>query len=138
MDNHDSVSFAVYETATGRILWTGVCLPEMAADQARPPERGCFLGEADPATQWINPATGGLEARPVTGLPDLAVIAAAVDWHVEDVPAGTEVLIDGEPIEDGIVGTAGLTIRFEYAEIYLLELRPPFPWRYGRCRVTVE
>lgn len=89
------------------------------------------IWEAD--THYILNDTATL--RPATGLPASHTVPASTDWTIPDVPAGTEVEIDGEVM--GVTDETGLTLSFDAPGIWPVTLRPPFPWIAATCEVTV-
>jgi hypothetical protein len=78
---------------------------------------------------------GTVAPRPVIGLPTAYTITANTDWVILDVPAGTEVEIDGEVV--GTTDETGLTLSFAAPGVWPVTLRPPFPWVEASCEVTV-
>lgn len=74
--------------------------------------------------------------RPVIVIPTSHELALNTDWHLPDIPEGTEVIIDGD-----VVGTAdatGLTLSFDTPGVWPVTLVPPFPWVKANCEVVVE
>lgn len=56
-------TFVVYERATGRIVLTGMTANGHEGRMARSSAERSIQGEADPLTQYVNPATGRIEPR---------------------------------------------------------------------------
>lgn len=126
--------FTRYETATGRIVGF-IMVPTLgeAMDSLFNDTDMVVEGQADPKTHYI--LDEEITPRPATGLPATHTIPVSTDWTIPDVPAGTEVEIDGEVM--GVTDETGLTLSFDASGIWPVTLRPPFPWIEATCEVTV-
>lgn len=93
-----------------------------------------IAGDFDENEVYWNGAT--LAPRPALNIPAQHTVPVNTDWTLTDIPAGTEVLIDGATVAttDG----SDLDLSFPEAGPWDLELRPPFPWRDAACEVMVE
>jgi hypothetical protein len=124
--------YTIYEKATGMIvsLLTG---PDGISEINTP--EGCdnISGHYDYFTQYV--VNGNVTERPTTGLPTEHTITTNTDWIIADVPAGTEVEIDGEVV--AVTDDTELTLNFRASGIWPVTLRPPFPWVEASCEVTV-
>lgn len=126
------IQVVAYEYETGRILFYNEG-DEHALVFPINPDFGWADGRWDADTHYI--VDGQAIPRPTTGLPATHAIPASTDWTIPDVPAGTEVDIDGEVM--GITDETGLTLSFDTPGVWPVTLRPPFPWIEASCEVTV-
>ena len=124
-------------TNEGRITSTGVCHKETLSFQGRPDEIVLPTG-ANVLEDYVVFLEGEfvIDKRPVLELGDRYALSLNTDWDVLGIPEGSTVIIDGE--EAGTTDASGLTLSFEFPGIYVLEIRPPFPWRDAKCEVTVS
>jgi len=126
------IQAVAYEYRTGRILFYNegeegtLVFPEN-------PDFGWADGRWDSDTHYI--ANGKATPRPATGLPASHTLAANTGWTIPNVPAGTEVEIDG--VMQGVTDDTGLTLVFQAQGVWPVTLRPPFPWIEASCEVTV-
>lgn len=126
------VQVTAYEYSTGRILFYNEGEDHALVFPINP-EHGWAEGKWDPETHYVVNAVA--QPRPATGLPATHTVPASTDWTIPDVPAGTEVEIDGEVM--GVTDDTGLTLAFDAAGLWPVTLRPPFPWVEATCEVTV-
>lgn len=126
------VQAVAYDYETGRILFYNEG-DELSLVFPINPEFGWADGKWDTETHYVVNAVAQL--RPVAGLPADHTIPTATDWTISDVPAGTEVEIDGEVM--GVTDDTGLTLSFDAPGVWPVTLRPPFPWIKASCEVTV-
>jgi hypothetical protein len=126
--------FIRYETGDGRIVGSIMVgtLGE-AVNSLFTGTDAVIEGTADSAFSYV--ANDEVCARPDTGLPANHTIPTNTDWAIPDVPAGTEVEIDG--VVQGVTDDTGLTITFDAPGVWPVTLRPPFPWVEASCEVTV-
>ena len=122
-----------YEPETGKLLWVSHGPEEIILF---PEDQGFnwIDGEWNTATHYV--IDGVATPRPVTGLPATHELAINTDWTVADVPEGTVVILNGNEIGT-IEGSDELTLAFDFAANWTVELRPPFPWVEAKCEVTV-
>lgn len=126
------VDFHVYETATGRILWSGSMRQDHVPLQAGE-GRAAAEGAANDLEQWV--VGGALTARPVLAVSDAVLTVGGGEQTVATgLPAGTIVSIDGaEPVE---VEGGGITLDPMEPIDMTLRLIPPFPYRPAIIQVT--
>lgn len=122
--------FHIYN-AEGRILRTGRALPTQPQVFSLDEHQG--VGWAEPDTQYIKNSV--VTDRPYLSVPPSYSVLVNTDWVIVDVPAGTEVEIDGQVV--GTTDDTGLTLNFSASGIWPLVLHPPFPWLKTSCEVTV-
>lgn len=94
---------------------------------------GYIEGRANQKRQMV--VDGQVVNRPAPSMPETHTIPASTDWTISDMPAGTEVEIDGEVM--GVTDETGLTLNFAAPGVWPVILRPPFPWVEASCEVTV-
>jgi hypothetical protein len=127
------IEFTKYDTTTRRITGFFIVSTASEAEASLSESEAIIKSIWDADTHYI--AGGHATPRPSTGLPATYTIAASTDWTISDVPAGTEVEIDGEAM--GITDDTGLTLSFDVPGVWPVTLRPPFPWIKASCEVTV-
>lgn len=126
------MKYTVFDKSTGEVL--SILTGTEGIDALNTPD-GCeaISGHYDYFTQYV--VNGNAIQRPTTGLPSEHTMATNTDWIIADVPAGTEVEIDGEVV--AVTDDTGLTLNFSASGIWPVTLRPPFPWVEASCEVTV-
>lgn len=90
-------------------------------------------GEYDADIHYFNGTMVTL--RPDPGIPDSHTVAANEDWHLPDMPAGTDVFIDD--VLAGTTDEVGLTLSFPEARQWRVFFRTPLPWK-RKPPITVE
>lgn len=128
------IEFTRYDIGTGRV--TGFFIVSVPADAAASllhENEAVVTGLWRSETHYV--LSGEPTPRPTTGLPETHTITASTDWILSDVPAGTEVEVDGEVV--GTTDETGLTLTFDTPGVWPMTLRPPFPWIEASCEVTV-
>lgn len=125
------VDFHVYETATGRILWSGSMRQDHVPLQAGEGSAAAE-GAANDLEQWVE--DGVLTARPVLPISDAVLTVGGGEQTVAaGLPAGTVVSVDGaEPVE---VEDGAITLEPMEPIAMTLRLTPPFP--YSPATITV-
>lgn len=120
------IFFATYDTATGRILQSGMAhhLPTLSAHVSV--EVADLVDDA--AFYFVE---GALTARPA--LPDAPeTLATTETWDEAGIPVGTELVIrtaEGGVAATHVVGEDGVSIRFDDPGAWEVLALPPFPWR---------
>lgn len=127
------MEFTKYDTQAGRITGFFIVSNASEAETSLSKSEAIIEGIWDAYTHYI--VGGQATPRPATGLPTNHTIPANTDWTIPDVPAGTEVEIDGEVM--GITDDTGLTLNFNATGVWPVTLRPLFPWIKATCEVTV-
>ena len=93
---------------------------------------GWLEGHHDPETTY---AVNGLPvARPDTPLPPTHTVPAEEDWTVGNMPAGTQVWIDGQDMGPS---PPVLVLMFPEPGVWPVRVVPPFPYKEATCAVTV-
>jgi hypothetical protein len=122
--------------ATGRIMQVARLQGDDEADATVASEdgfAGWVSGVFNGRSHYVS--EGEVIPRPATGLPAAHALAVDADWVVPDVPEGTAVMVDG--VYMGTVNADGLTLSFEAAGVWPVQIEPPFPWLSATCEVTV-
>jgi len=121
-----------YEMATGKVLFT--TLGNFVAGELPDtpfPANDIRLGDAD-WTQYVNPATDVLEARPAMAatIDKTTVAAGGVDYAtVTNVPSGAEVLIAGQ--NEGVSDGTDVELTFDISGQYVVKISlfPYLDWK---------
>lgn len=128
------IEFTRYDTASGLITGFFVVSNTDDAQSSLWMETDAVIaGLWRSETHFI--LNGEPTTRPTTGLPENHTIAANTDWILSDIPAGTEVEVDGVIL--GTTYATELTLSFDAPGVWPVTLRPPFPWIEANCEVTV-
>lgn len=123
------MKYYVYDTTTGKITKSGTCMTGDLTLQAGSGE-AAVAGVADDLTQWFNPATSQLEARPTFQVPSATSVPAdgstLVSWA--GLPNPTDVNVTG-PANDSFQTTDGaLDLTFDAPGDYTVRLSS-FPYQ---------
>lgn len=99
-----SVSFIIYDTATGEIASAGTCLPQRLAIQSLEPGQAIMIGSGQDNLHYV--VDGAIVPRPSFDITSPLAIPIGTTVTVS-LPAGTQINPNGITLADGVLELEG-------------------------------